>query len=113
MSSDLERKWLDLARARGHRPPEAGQRLIEEAGCLTDFLYRPEAGKPTAVFIDGPHHDADEQQATDRADTAALEDLGYRVVRFPCHQGEPWEQVEQRWQAIFDQHETPFGKATG
>ncbi|QBI18883.1 DEAD/DEAH box helicase [Egibacter rhizosphaerae] len=109
-SSQLERDWLDLLRERGHRPPTMGQRLVEAAECMPDFIYEPDAGKPTAVFIDGPHHDGADQQARDRRDTENLEDVGYRVVRFPAHPGEAWETTRQRWTDTLDVHEHVFGR---
>jgi superfamily II DNA/RNA helicase len=110
-SSDLERAWLDLARERGYHPPTTGQRLIEPAGCMPDFCYHPDQGKPTAVFIDGPRHDDADQRATDARHTDDLEDLGWRVVRFPAHVEEPWETTRDRWVEVFDAHPHVFGEA--
>ncbi len=110
VSSQLEAHWLDLLRERGHQRPTVGQRLVENAECMPDFLYLPDHGKPTAVFVDGPHHDDAEQQARDERDTASLEESGYRVVRFPAHAGEAWETTRQRWIDLLDRFEHVFGR---
>ena len=52
------------------------------------------------VFIDGPHHQQERQQALDRAKTRQLEDAGYIVIRFPANQ-DAWPQVFDEFQDVF------------
>jgi superfamily II DNA/RNA helicase len=108
-SSKLEARLLELLRDRGHRPPDVGQRLVENVGCQYDFGYLPAHGKPTAVFVDGPHHDAPDVSAEDASHTYALEDTGWRVVRFAAPADEPWETTRARWEATLDRHPHVFG----
>ena len=56
------------------------------------------------MYIDGPPHDFPERQARDQAQTEAMSDYGYTVVRFH-HQDD--------WMAIIDRFPSVFGKAGG
>jgi very-short-patch-repair endonuclease len=81
--SDLERKWLALLEEKNLRLPSDAQVLIEACGTRPDFLYRDHL---TAIYIDGPHHLYTERAARDQAQTEAMEDLGYTVVRFTAEE---------------------------
>jgi hypothetical protein len=109
--SALERRWLDLLKERGHRPPDVGQRLVEKVGCQYDFGYLPPHGKPTAVFIDGPPHDAPDIASKDASYTDALEETGWRVIRLTQPADEPWDTTRPRWEATLDHHANVFGDA--
>ncbi len=85
--SDLERRFLDLLREHGLRPPTVAQQLIEAASTRPDFLY---ASDYTAVYVDGPHHDEERQQELDRRQTAELVDLGYDVIRLRYDETDRW-----------------------
>ena len=53
-----------------------------------------------AIYIDGPYHDYPERAARDKAQQAALEDLGITVVRFAAG---------DKWQITLDQYPHVFG----
>lgn len=98
-TSDLERKWLSLLEERNCRLPSDAQVLIEACRTRPDFLYRDQL---TAVYIDGPHHLFAERALRDRAQTDAMEDLGYTVVRFTA---------EEDWKAKIGQYPGVFGSS--
>lgn len=112
-ASKQEERFLDLL-ARQHRNlPSAGQRLIDSASVMTDFLYLRDHGLPVAIMIDGhPHCDA-EQADADRVATEDLQDANYRVLRFrACTDHHPAVSNDDAWAAILDQHLDVFGPAT-
>ncbi|WP_137893522.1 DEAD/DEAH box helicase [Ramlibacter sp. 2FC] len=96
--STLEQAWLVYVEAHGHRKPDRAQHVIESAQTCADFFYDD---YNLAVFIDGPHHDADAQQAKDDAINRKLDEQGYLVVRFPKDRA--------AWPAIFAQNADLFG----
>lgn len=108
--SSQEKRFLSLLATRQRKLPTAGQRRIEYANALTDFVYRRDGAMPVAIFIDGhPHCDPD-QAAKDRVVTMDVEDDGYKVLRFPaCHQHRPDESSDGAWTAVFDAHTDIFG----
>src|ERR1019366_8848304 len=59
--SELEAKWLGVIDEGGYRRPDAAQVLIADASARPDFVYRLKDGQ-VAVFVDGPHHDGDNQR---------------------------------------------------
>ncbi|MFN0083820.1 MAG: DEAD/DEAH box helicase [Blastocatellia bacterium] len=97
--SELERRWLLVLEAGGHRLPSHAQELIEAAQTRPDFAYREEQ---VAIYIDGPVHDFPERRERDRQKTEWLEDLGYTVLRF-AHDDE--------WRTILERYPHIFGKA--
>jgi hypothetical protein len=100
--SSLAREWLEFLRARGHRPPDKAEPLLKCCDTRADFAYK---AARVAVYIDGPHHDAEAQAARDSEITACLEDAGFRVVRFGHDQS--------RWPAILAEHSDVFGAPQG
>lgn len=96
--SELERHWLRFVDEGGFRPPTHAQRLIVECHARPDFFY---ADHLTAVFIDGPHHQYEEEKRLDAAKTACLEDAGYAVVRFSSDSG--------GWLLTIQKHPDVFG----
>lgn len=99
--SELERSWLGLLERQNLHLPSHAQKLVEACETRPDFLY---AEEQVAVYIDGPPHDFPERQARDQAQTEAMSDYGYTVVRFH-HQDD--------WMAIIDRFPSVFGKAGG
>ncbi|MCE5254123.1 MAG: DEAD/DEAH box helicase [Actinomycetia bacterium] len=97
--SNLERRWLQMLEEQNLHLPSHAQKLIEVCGTRPDFLYETEQ---VAVYIDGPPHDFPERQERDAAQTAAMEDYGYTVVRFH-HQDD--------WLGVIDKFPYVFGKA--
>jgi ATP-dependent helicase YprA (DUF1998 family)/very-short-patch-repair endonuclease len=97
--SALERRWLELLEARGHRLPERAQALLSRCKTRPDFLYD---AAHVAVYIDGPHHEYPERQTRDAAQTDCLEDLGFTVIRF-IHTDD--------WTSILDRFPNVFGVA--
>ena len=77
--SRLEEQFIEHLEQGGYRLPEASQVFFEEAGTRPDFAYL-EACK--VIYVDGPHHDFPERWQRDRDADAAMDDLGYRVIRF-------------------------------
>ncbi|MCP5056574.1 MAG: DEAD/DEAH box helicase [bacterium] len=94
--SGLEREWVHTIDRMGLRLPSDAQQLIEDCGVRPDFLYRREGA---AIFVDGPHHDTAEQQATDAEQQDRLEDHGLTAVRF--HHGADWDGVIHRYPSLF------------
>ncbi len=99
--SQLERKWLKLLMDQDLRPPTDAQRLISDCTCRPDFMY---SDINTAVFIDGPPHDAEDTKKNDARVNQCLMDAGYLVIRFH-HQDD--------WNSILDQYQDVFGKRVG
>ena len=78
--SSLEQAWLAHVTDHGYRKPDRGQHMIAAAGTCADFFYDD---LHLAVFIDGPHHNAEYQRQKDADINRKLDELGYLVVRFP------------------------------
>jgi ATP-dependent helicase YprA (DUF1998 family)/very-short-patch-repair endonuclease len=97
--SALERRWLELLDARGHRLPDRAQVLLSACKTQPDFMYDQ---AHVAVYIDGPHHEYPERQKRDAAQTDCLEDAGYTVLRF-AH--------TEDWSALLDRYPSVFGAA--
>ncbi len=94
--SELERAWLELLESYKLRLPSHAQYLIPECGTRPDFLYEDQQ---LAVYIDGPPHDYPGRQERDAAQTIAMEDYGYTVVRF--HHKDDWLAVIDRYPHVF------------
>jgi hypothetical protein len=95
--SELERRWLRFIAERGYRLPDTAQKLIADAHTKPDFIYDDAA---VAVYIDGPVHTYGDRAARDATQQAAMEDLGWTVLRF---------RAEDDWPALINQHKTTFG----
>jgi superfamily II DNA/RNA helicase len=61
--SDFERVVLQEIYQRGYKLPDAAQKLIPEANCKPDFIYKKEA---IAVFCDGSVHDSPDKRRQDQ-----------------------------------------------
>lgn len=96
--STLEKAWLDHVNKHGYRKPDRGQHTIPGAKACADFFYDE---LNLAVFIDGPHHEAEAQRATDAVIDRALDELGVLAVRFP--------KEVARWPDIFKNNADLFG----
>lgn len=99
--SELERRWLKQVHESQLRLPNHAQYLISACSTRPDFFY---SDANTAVFIDGPHHDAPDQIAADADITNRLIGAGYLVIRF--HHA-------ANWNSIFDQYADVFGQRKG
>jgi superfamily II DNA/RNA helicase len=75
--SELERRVLNEIWRQGMRLPDAAQKLIPEAECCPDFLYKQ---SQVAVFCDGSVHDSPEQQKQDKRQR---DDLQYLAGYYP------------------------------
>jgi ATP-dependent helicase YprA (DUF1998 family) len=95
-ASDLERRWLQFLMNRGYRLPADAGVLIDRAGTRPDFLYR---GENLVIYVDGPPHDFPDRAARDAEKQAALEDLGYIVLRF--HHDADWEVLLKNYPSVF------------
>ncbi|HET9091737.1 MAG TPA: Zn-binding domain-containing protein, partial [Acidimicrobiales bacterium] len=98
--SDLEREWLELLAAGGHRLPDRAQVLIEDAGTRPDFVYDD---AHVAIYIDGPHHLYPERAARDGAAEDQLFVRGWSVLRFSA---------SDDWPALIARHTSTFGGGT-
>lgn len=96
--SSLEQAWLAYATENGYRKPDRGQYTVAAAGACADFFYDD---LHLAVFVDGPHHDAEGQKQKDADINNKLDELGYLVVRFP--------KETATWPAIFKRNSDLFG----
>jgi very-short-patch-repair endonuclease len=99
--SDLEKEWLDLLDRHGLNLPDKAQTLFEGCRTRVDFLYTAHS---TAIFIDGPAHDAPETAAEDRKKRKCLEDLGYITIGFRYDR-------RSEWLDLCCQHPSVFGSA--
>lgn len=99
--SSLEQAWLAYVREHAYRLPDKAQPLLEAYGTRPDFAY---ADILALVYIDGPHHETDQQRQLDQQMVERLEDAGYTVIRFPKEQ--------EAWPAIFACYAFVFGTST-
>jgi ATP-dependent helicase YprA (DUF1998 family)/very-short-patch-repair endonuclease len=96
--SDLERTWLAYMDERKYRLPTRAQVFIEACQTRPDFLYDEERA---AIYIDGPQHRYPERHARDVAQSVAMDDRGYTVIRF---------RPEDEWDRIIAQFPNIFGR---
>jgi very-short-patch-repair endonuclease len=96
--SGLEREWVEHVEANHLRLPSSAQTLIQSYRTRPDFFY---AEYQAAIYVDGPPHDFPERATRDQAQTDAMEDAGYVVIRFH-HQAD--------WPAIFARYPHIFGR---
>ncbi len=94
--SSLERQFLDFLHQGGYRRPDRSQVLFEEAPTRPDFVYDDACA---VVYVDGTHHDWPERGRRDAEQSAAMEDLGYQVIRFGHN--DDWEQIVRNHPAVF------------
>ena len=94
--SELERKWLRFLMTGGFRLPTDAQKLFPQAGTRPDFIY---AADSVVIYVDGPPHDFPDRQARDAVKQAAMEDLGYIVLRFR-HDAD-WEPLLKKYPSVF------------
>jgi ATP-dependent helicase YprA (DUF1998 family) len=95
-ASDLERRWLQFLMEGNYRLPTEAARLFPEAHTRCDFFY---AEANVAVYVDGAPHDFVERQTRDAGQQAAMEDLGYIVLRF--RHDEQWDPLVKRYPSVF------------
>ena len=96
--SSLEQAWLAHVQECAYALPDKAQPLLEEYGTRPDFAY---SNIPALIYIDGPHHETDQQRQIDHQIGDRLEEAGYTVIRFPKEQ--------QAWPALFAQYAFVFG----
>ena len=94
--SELERRFLQFLHGEGLHLPSHAQHRVPGVLVQADFFYEQHN---LVVFVDGPHHDAPEQQRKDAQQTETLEDLGFFVVRF--HHAADWIAVASRYPNCF------------
>jgi len=94
--SPLEDAFLSRLEDGGYRPPDRSQVLFESARTRPDFVYDDACA---VVYIDGPHHDYPERAARDRHANRAMQDLGYRVIRFGYR--DDWDGTIGRYPSVF------------
>lgn len=101
--SSLERKFLDHLRDGGYRLPDRAQAAVDGANARPDFAYDL-PGNPTAVFVDGPVHDAAHTAERDAQAEDRLLDAGWNVVRF---------RYDDDWALKLAAHPSVFGSGNG
>ena len=80
-ASSLEGEFLQFLYKAGIRLPDLAQnRPSREVNVQPDFYYERENRPGVCVFVDGPHHDAPEQQDEDARLRTQLQDRGFRVI---------------------------------
>lgn len=84
-TSTLEEKFIRILSEGDYRLPDEAQTLLSEQHVRPDFVFRGRDGS-TAVFIDGPNHEADSAAARDAEAEERLWDAGWSVIRFPYDQ---------------------------
>jgi ATP-dependent helicase YprA (DUF1998 family)/very-short-patch-repair endonuclease len=94
--SDLEREWLRTIDGNDLALPTHAQRFMEACKTRPDFLYLEDHA---AVYVDGPDHDYPDRQQRDIAQTEAMEDAGYTVLRFGYQ--DDWMSVIAKFPYIF------------
>lgn len=97
--STLESGFITWLRSTGRRLPDDAQRTIEACRARPDFVY--DGNVSVAVFIDGPHHDAETQQKRDREAETRLTNASWLVIRF---------RHDDDWATLADQNEWLFGR---
>jgi hypothetical protein len=95
-ASGLEKKWLKFLMDGGYLLPADAGVLFEKAGTRPDFLYKADQ---VVVYVDGSPHDFPERAERDARQTAAMEDLGYVVLRF--RHDEEWEPLVTKYPSVF------------
>jgi superfamily II DNA/RNA helicase/very-short-patch-repair endonuclease len=94
----LEQQLVSWLAERDYRLPDDAQLLVEEAEARPDFVYHLASGD-VAVFVDGPHHDAEPARLRDKAAEENLRDLGWSVIRF--RYDDDWAAVVRRYPSVF------------
>ncbi len=94
--SGLEREFLEFLGEHGYRRPDRGQVFFEEARTRPDFVYDDACA---VVYVDGPHHDYPERAKRDAEQSAAMQNLGFQVIRFGYR--EDWRQIVGENPAVF------------
>jgi ATP-dependent helicase YprA (DUF1998 family) len=102
-TTGLERDFLDWLAEHDLRLPADAQTLVAEAFARPDFVYRSLDG-PTAVFIDGPVHEAPAVAERDREAEERLADYGWNVVRI---------RADESWADAVGKHKSVFGEVRG
>jgi very-short-patch-repair endonuclease len=96
--SKLEKQFLSVLSSGDFGLPDDAQVLIEGAGTRPDFVYYDAA---VAIYVDGPYHLFPDRAVRDRTKQAALEELGWTVLRFADHDD---------WARIIAENPGTFGK---
>jgi very-short-patch-repair endonuclease len=95
-ASDLERKWLGMLQQHSLRLPDEAGKLYPQAGTRPDFVYAHEA---VVIYVDGAPHRYPERKVRDAAQQAAMEDLGFIVLRFG--EEDDWMDQIGRYPSVF------------
>jgi len=94
--SQLEKDWLATLEERQLRLPDDAQVYFDTCKTRIDFVYRE---MNAAIFIDGSHHDSQQQQGKDTEITNCLESAGATVIRFNYR--DDWDAIFKRFSYIF------------
>jgi len=96
--SELEREWLRLLEKGNFHLPSRAQVFHEGCTTRSDFFY--DGDHQAAIYIDGAPHKYPERHSRDQTQTACLEDLGIKVIRFG---------IDEDWQAMIAKYPYLFG----
>lgn len=95
-ASRLEEAWLMFLEENNHHLPSSAQVFIEACKTRPDFFYEEHNA---AIYVDGPPHEYPERRQRDLAQTEAMEDRGYVVIRFGAN--DDWAAIVKKYPTIF------------
>ncbi len=95
-ASRLEEAWLAFLEENNHHLPSSAQVFIEACKTRPDFFYEEHNA---AIYVDGPPHEYPERRQRDVAQTEAMEDRGYVVIRFGAN--DDWAAIVKKYPTIF------------
>jgi len=94
--SKLEECWLKFLEDNDHHLPTSAQVFIDSCKTRPDFFYEDHN---TAIYIDGPPHQYPDRKQRDQAQTEAMEDRGYTVIRFGAE--DDWAAIVKKYPSVF------------
>jgi very-short-patch-repair endonuclease len=94
--SKLEESWLTFLEDNDYHLPGNAQMFVDSCKARPDFFYEEHNA---AIYIDGPPHKYPDRQERDRAQTEAMEDRGYLVIRFSSE--DDWWAIVKRYPSVF------------
>ena len=94
--SELEARFIRYLRDGGYRLPVKVGARIAGVNTRPDFVIEEEG---IAIYVDGPPHDFPDRQARDEAQTSAMKDKGWTVIRF--RHDDDWAQIIDTYRWVF------------
>lgn len=94
--SELEARFIRYLQDGGYRLPAKVGARIADVSTRPDFVIEDEG---VAIYVDGPPHDFPDRQHRDEAQTGAMKDRGWTVIRF--RHDDDWAQVIDSYRWVF------------